>query len=89
MSVRTVALLSLRAWSTHFDRVWLASATMLLVLFLLAPAQGQASLAFTASSLLEILPHLLASILGRTGQLSGHGPLQRDQSAAGGLAEGG
>lgn len=63
MSLKTVALPLPRPGSMRFDRVWLASAAILLVLFLVVPAQGQASLAFAASSLLEILPYLLASIL--------------------------
>ena len=63
MSLRSLALPAPRAWSAQVDRVWLASATILLMLFLLVPAQGQASLAFAATSLLEILPYLLVSIL--------------------------
>jgi uncharacterized protein len=63
MSPRSLALPPLRAWSAQVDRVWLASATILLTLFVLVPAQGQASLAFAAASLLEVLPYLLASIL--------------------------
>jgi len=44
------------------DRAWAAIAAILLVLFAAAPAQGWASLAFTADALLGTAPFLLLSI---------------------------
>lgn len=43
-------------------RVWIVSAAILLTLFILSPAQGAASLAFTAGSLKNVAPFLVLSI---------------------------
>ena len=49
-----------RAWTDH--RVWLASGLILSVLFAVAPSQGIASAAFTATALVDTAPFLLLSI---------------------------
>jgi uncharacterized membrane protein YraQ (UPF0718 family) len=63
MSPRALAVVAPRSWPVQVDRVWLASGLILLLLFVVAPTQGQASLAFAATSLVGVLPYLLASIL--------------------------
>jgi uncharacterized membrane protein YraQ (UPF0718 family) len=63
MSLRALAVLPPWRWSVPVDRVWLASGLILLCLFAVVPAQGQASLAFAVASLVDVLPYLLASIL--------------------------
>jgi uncharacterized membrane protein YraQ (UPF0718 family) len=63
MSLKALAILAPRSRSIELDRVWLVSGLMLLLLFVAVPAQGQASLLFTARSLAEVSPYLLASIL--------------------------
>ncbi len=44
------------------ERVWLVSAALLLVIFLLSPAQGAISAAFLAQNLINVAPFLLLSI---------------------------
>lgn len=47
---------------SKIDRAWAATAAILLVLFVLTPAQGWESLSFTANALLSTAPYLLLSI---------------------------
>lgn len=54
------AAIARRLWSDH--RVWLVAAAILATVTLLDPAQGAASLSFTARALLETAPYLLLSI---------------------------
>ena len=59
----THALSRPRLWQgLSRQRVWLASAAILAVLFLVRPAQGTASLVFTAEALAGTAPFLLLSI---------------------------
>jgi hypothetical protein len=56
MSLRALAPLPTRSWPVRLDRVWLASGLLLLLLLVLVPAQGRASLLFVASSLAGVCP---------------------------------
>ena len=58
------AISTLRAgrWIGSTDRVWIASALIVAALFVLAPAQGKASVVFTLTSLWTTAPYLVLSI---------------------------
>lgn len=65
----TELALSVRSWTSAFtnrlwanERVWLFSAGLLVVLFLLAPGQGAVSAEFAARNLIEVAPFLVLSI---------------------------
>ncbi|MEO0391766.1 MAG: permease [Pseudomonadota bacterium] len=52
-------------WAAHLwakERVWIASAVIVLALLIIVPAQGLASLTFTGTALLQVAPFLVASI---------------------------
>lgn len=65
----TELALSVRSWTTDFahhlwtrEKVWLFSAGLLSVLFLLVPTQGLTSAQFAAQNLFEVAPFLILSI---------------------------
>ncbi|WP_282062949.1 permease [Roseobacter litoralis] len=65
----TELALSVRSWAADLvhrlwgeERVWLVSASLLVVLFLIAPEQGATSAAFAAQNLINVAPFLVLSI---------------------------
>lgn len=61
MSAIVVRLRALPSFAS-FDRVWLATALILVTLFIVVPVQGWESLSFAADNLLHTAPYLLVSI---------------------------
>lgn len=65
----TELALNVRSWTTDLtyrlwtkEKVWLLSAALLIILFLLAPGQGAISAEFAARNLIEVAPFLVLSI---------------------------
>ncbi len=62
MTGKLLSLAVPRGWPVRIDPVWIAIAVVLAGLFMVVPAQGEASLLFTAASLWGVLPFLAGSV---------------------------